>query len=61
MKADPNGYFLVGTEFGTVAVSAKTLNEAFEVNEDLSGGWKKATEKYSKKELDELHTWMRKD
>jgi hypothetical protein len=61
MKADPNGYFLVGTEFGTVAVSAKTLNEAFEVNEDLSGGWKKATEKYSKEELDELHTWMRKD
>lgn len=60
MKADPNGYFLVGTEFGVVAVSAKTLNESA-VNEDLSGGWGKATEGCSKEELDELHTWMRKD
>ena len=59
MKADPNGYFLVGTEFGIVAVSAKTLNES--VTEDLSGGWTKATEGCSKEELDELHTWMRKD
>lgn len=64
MKADPNGYFLVGTEFGTVAVSAKTLNEALtdateEVKEELSG-WEKATQNYSKKELDELHTWMRR-
>lgn len=60
MKADPNGYFLVGTEFGVVAVSAKTLNEAIDTDEDLSGGWKKATEGYSKEELDELHTWMRR-
>jgi hypothetical protein len=59
MKADPNGYFLVGTEFGVVAVSAKTLNES--VTEDLSGGWTKATEGCSKEELDELHAWMRKD
>ncbi len=59
MKADPNGYFLVGTEFGMVAVSAKTLNES--VTEDLSGGWIKATEGCNKEELDELHTWMRKD
>lgn len=58
-KSDPNGYFLVGTEFGTVAVSAKTLNES--VTEDLSGGWVKATEGRSKEELDELHTWMRRD
>ena len=63
LKADPNGYFLVGTEFGMVAVSAKTLNEAFneDFTEDLSGGWKKALEGCSKEELDELHTWMRKD
>lgn len=63
MKADPNGYFLVGTEFGEVAVSAKTLNEALNegVTEDLTGGWKKAMEGRSKEELDELHTWMRKD
>lgn len=65
LKADPNGYFLVGTEFGTVAVSAKTLNEALaeevkEVKEELSG-WEKATKDYSKKELDELHAWMRRD
>lgn len=65
MKADPNGYFLVGTEFGICAVSAKTLNEALteaaeEVNEGLSG-WEKATESCSKKELDELHAWMRRD
>ncbi len=65
MKADPNGYFLVGTEFGVVAVSAKTLNEALteaaeEVKEELTG-WEKATKDYSKKELDELHAWMRRD
>jgi hypothetical protein len=59
MKADPNGYFLVGTEFGVVAVSAKTLNES--ITEDLSGGWAKAVANCSKEELDELHTWMRKD
>lgn len=59
MKADPNGYFLVGTEFGIVAVSAKTLNES--ITEDLSGGWAKAVANCSKEELDELHTWMRKD
>lgn len=63
-KADANGYFLVGTEFGIVAVSAKTLNEALteaakEMNEGVSG-WDKATANYSKEELDELHTWMRR-
>jgi hypothetical protein len=65
LKSDPNGYFLVGTEFGICAVSAKTLNEALteateEVKEELSG-WEKATENYTKEELDELHTWMRRD
>lgn len=64
-KADPNGYFLAGTEFGTVAISAKTLNEALkesaeEVTESVSG-WEKATANYTKEELDELHTWMRRD
>lgn len=64
LKADPNGYFLVGTEYGRCAVSAKTLNEALaESLKDINncGGWDKATEGYSKKELDELHTWMRRD
>ena len=64
-KADPNGYFLVGTEFGTCAISAKTLNEALKetlekpFNEDTSG-WEKATEGYSDEQLNELHTWMRR-
>ena len=61
MKADPNGYFLVGTEYGTVAVSAKTLNEALteaakEVQEGVNG-WESCTTE----ELDEIHKWMRKD
>jgi hypothetical protein len=64
-KADPNGYFLVGTEFGVCAISAKKLNEA--LNEAVSEtpkrevNWKKATEGYTKEELKELHTWMRRD
>lgn len=61
-KADSNGYFLVGTEFGVCAVSAKTLNEALiESAIDPSAGWENATAGYSKEELEELHTWMRKD
>ena len=64
-KADPNGYFIVGTEFGDCAISAKKLNEA--LTEDASKeperqvNWEKATEGYSKEELNELHTWMRRD
>ena len=65
MNADSNGYFLVGTEFGIVAVSAKTLNEALteaasEINEEVNG-WEKATEGYDKEKLAELHDWMRRD
>lgn len=64
-KADSNGYFLVGTEFGVCAVSAKTLNEALSesVNETLDRkvDWEKATAGYKQEELDELHTWMRRD
>ncbi len=65
VKSDNNGYFLVDTEYGPCAVSAKTLNEALteaaeEVTEELSG-WEKATERYTNEELDELHSWMRKD
>lgn len=58
-NADSNGYFLAGTEFGMCAISAKTLNET--LTEDSTGGWEKATEKCTKEELEELHTWMRKD
>lgn len=57
--ADPNGYFLAGTEFGVCAISAKTLNE--NLTEDTDGGWEKATEECTKEELEELHTWMRRD
>ena len=61
-KADPNGYFLVGTEFGVCAISAKTLNEALTENaNERKIDWEKATEGYSKEELEELHTWMRRD
>lgn len=58
-NADPNGYFLVGTEFGVCAVSAKTLNET--LTEETNNGWEKATEECTKEELEELHTWMRRD
>ena len=58
-NADPNGYFLAGTEFGMCAISAKTLNET--LTEDSTGGWEKATKECTKEELEELHTWMRRD
>ena len=64
-KADPNGYFIVGTEFGDCAISAKKLNEALAeaLNEEAPRevNWEKATEGYTKEELAELHTWMRRD
>lgn len=64
VKADPNGYFLVGTEFGQCAISAKKLNEdlAEECNnvDDRPVNWEKATESYSEEEKRELHTWMRR-
>ena len=63
-NADPNGYFLAGTEFGVCAISAKTLNEALveAINEEIDRpiDWERATESYTKEELDELHTWMRR-
>lgn len=58
-NADPNGYFLAGTEFGMCAISAKTLNET--LTEDADNSWEKATEDCTKEELEELHTWMRRD
>lgn len=65
VKSDNNGYFLVDTEYGTCAVSAKTLNEAMtealKEEAEQPSGWEKATERYTKEELDELHAWMRKD
>jgi len=58
------GYFMVGTEFGPCVIKAATLNESFEDIEEAverAVSWEKATEGYSKEELDELHTWMRRD
>jgi hypothetical protein len=60
-NADPNGYFLAGTEFGVCAISAKTLNETLIEEADSTGGWEKATAECTKEELEELHTWMRRD
>jgi hypothetical protein len=64
-KSDSNGYFLIGTEFGICAISARTLNEAMveALKEDSDRGncWEKATENYTREELEELHTWMRRD
>ena len=65
VKSDTNGYFLVSTEFGTCAISARTLNEAMleavEKDNDRASCWEKATEGYTREELEELHTWMRRD
>lgn len=65
VKSDPNGYFLVNTEFGACAISARTLNEAMleavEKDNDRASCWEKATEGYTREELEELHTWMRRD
>ena len=65
VKSDPNGYFLVSTEYGVCAVSAKTLNEAMtealKETPERTTNWEKATERYTTEELDELHSWMRKD
>lgn len=67
IKVDKNGYFLVDTEFGICAIAARVLNEDIDadskdcVEEDLGECWKKATEGYSQEQLDDLHSWMRKD
>ena len=64
MKADPNGYFLAGTEYGTCAISARKLNEALTEEAEKcvarEVNWEKATESYSEEEKRELHTWMRR-
>lgn len=59
-KADSNGYFLVGTEFGVCAIVASKLNEELVPTEDELTGWDKATKGYSNEKLEELHTWMRR-
>ena len=62
---DPNGYFLVGTEYGMCAISARKMNEALaeaaKLTEERGECWERATEGYDHKELRELHDWMRRD
>lgn len=58
-KAEANGYFLVGTEFGIVAISAKALKESLAVHEDINADWVQATENYDKNDRIKLHDWMR--
>lgn len=69
IKIDDNGnqtggYFMVGTEFGPCTIKAATLNESLD-NLDESAerpfSWEKATKGYTDEELNELHTWMRRD
>ena len=60
--AEANGYFIVGTEFGECAISAKTLNEAFEKGlEPEDGGWSTAMENLSEEARKDIHVWMRRD
>ena len=64
-KADPNGYFLVGTEYGICAINARKMNEALAEAatriEEAASCWENATKKYSQEELRELNDWMRRD
>lgn len=56
-RKESNGYFLVGTEFGTVAISAKALNEAMNQGSDAMEegfAWDKAMENLSDKEFFDL-------
>jgi hypothetical protein len=69
IKIDENGnqtggYFMVGTEFGPCTIKAATLNESLNELEEAAErpfSWEKATKGYSDEELNELHTWMRRD
>ena len=62
---DSNGYFLVGTEYGICAISARKMNEALaeaaKLTEERGECWERATEGYDGEELRELHNWMRRD
>lgn len=62
-KPDPNGYFLVGTEFGDCAVRARQLNEALveqvTMAEDLDNseednGWERVGQRMTHEDFDTL-------
>lgn len=63
-KKESNGYFLVGTEFGICAISAKALNEAMckDAVEDVQEGfaWDKVMENLDSDEMYELTKSARK-
>ena len=63
-RKESNGYFLVGTEFGPVAISARALNEAAKKGSDTEDGkgfaWDKVMENLDSDEMYELTKLARK-
>lgn len=62
-RKESNGYFLVGTEFGPVAISARALNEAANRGSDAGAegfAWDKVMEDLDSEELFELSKLARK-
>lgn len=63
-RKESNGYFLVGTEYGTVAISARALNEAAKKGSDTEDGkgfaWDKVMENLDSDEMYELTKLARK-
>ena len=63
-RKESNGYFLVGTEFGPVAISARALNEAAKKGSDAENGegfaWDKVMENLDSDEMYELTKLARK-
>lgn len=63
-KKEANGYFLVGTEFGTVAISARALNEAANIGEPRSMeegfDWNAVMENMTHDEVVDLTKWARR-
>lgn len=67
-KPDSNGYYLVGTEFGECAISAKKLNEALqetlrESDDDVAiteSVWDKFAENKTEESLENVHYYMNK-
>ncbi len=67
-KPDSNGYYLIGTEFGECAISAKKLNEALQETlqdtEDdtivTESAWDKFAKNKTQETLDDVHYYMNK-
>lgn len=64
-KADPNGYFMIDTEYGICAIQASKLNEALAeavIDEDLDeeNGWEKVGARITNEEYEALTQSMLK-